>query len=559
MDITHSRRVNGFDTSRQRLLALKYRFIGWLRRGLDISAALVGILLLSPLFILITILIKRDSPGPVFYWGPRMGKDGCPFRILKFRTMYECPESYAGPKITANGDGRITPIGQWLRNTKLNELPQLWNVLVGDMSLVGPRPEDPDYVAKWPEEARRELLQVRPGITSPASVLYRDEEQMMQIEDSETDYLQKILPSKLRLDVLYVRHRSIFSDLDIIFWTLLTLLPRIKEKQVPKNLLYWGLFSRFVSRYVSWFFIDTFVVLGAVLGIGFLWRLTGPIHVGEYSAMILALFIAILFGLVNVVFGLGRIVWSKAHAGYILFLFGSTAVVTALLLIANQYLTRPLPPVMLIAIGIIAWCGFVLVRYRMRLLTGAAQHWLNLRPGARSFGERVLIIGTGDMGDFAASMLTKGELLPGFTVVGMVDDNPRMGGVQVGVCRLLGTTTDIPALVERHDVGLLVFAINQVSASDNIRIKTICDQTKARTIFLPDVVHTLKSKFHERQPVIDSALSLADTQRLLTDLDGLLEKKQVQQARAKIRLLQDNLSIAQISAEGAFINEGRIS
>lgn len=111
--------------------------------------------------------------------------------------MYERPESYAGPKITANGDGRITPVGQWLRNTKLNELPQLWNVLVGEMSLVGPRPEDPDYVAKWPAEARRELLQVRPGITSPASVLYRDEEQMMQIENRETDYLQKILPSKL--------------------------------------------------------------------------------------------------------------------------------------------------------------------------------------------------------------------------------------------------------------------------------------------------------------------------------------------------------------------------
>src|SRR5690606_29290266 len=104
---------------------------------------------------------------------------GKPFRILKFRTMYECPDSYQGPGITAKGDDRVTPVGQWLRHTKLNELPQLWNVLRGDMSLVGPRPEDPDFVKQWSAETRAELLAVRPGITSPASVLFPDEESLL--------------------------------------------------------------------------------------------------------------------------------------------------------------------------------------------------------------------------------------------------------------------------------------------------------------------------------------------------------------------------------------------
>ncbi|MEZ4517540.1 MAG: sugar transferase, partial [Chloroflexota bacterium] len=195
------------------------------RRLLDIVVALLGSIVLAPLFILIAIMIRRDSPGPVFYWGERIGRNGRPFRILKFRTMYETSESYNGPRVTGQGDARITPLGQWLRDTKLNELPQLWNVLKGEMGVVGPRPEDRDFVAHWPQEAQDVLLSVRPGITSPASVLYRDEENMLQAGNVVDQYLKVILPSKLRLDLLYVHHRSLMTDLDVIFWTLMALLP----------------------------------------------------------------------------------------------------------------------------------------------------------------------------------------------------------------------------------------------------------------------------------------------------------------------------------------------
>ena len=135
----------------------------FIKRTMDIIVSVIALVILAPFFGIIGWLIKRDTPGPVFYRGLRMGRDEKPFKIIKFRTMYEKPESYNGASITRNGDHRITPFGRWLRDTKLNELPQLWNVIKGEMSLVGPRPEAVDIVQDWPEEVRREVLSVRPG------------------------------------------------------------------------------------------------------------------------------------------------------------------------------------------------------------------------------------------------------------------------------------------------------------------------------------------------------------------------------------------------------------
>jgi lipopolysaccharide/colanic/teichoic acid biosynthesis glycosyltransferase len=146
---------------------------------LDIAVSLAALVVLAPFLGLIATAIRRDSPGPAFYRGARTGRGGKVFKILKFRTMYEMPASYSGPKVTAHDDPRVTPLGRWLRSTKLNELPQFWNVLMGEMSLVGPRPEDPTIVQNWPAPVRHEILSVRPGITSPASVLYRNEEALL--------------------------------------------------------------------------------------------------------------------------------------------------------------------------------------------------------------------------------------------------------------------------------------------------------------------------------------------------------------------------------------------
>lgn len=191
------------------------------RRLLDIVASGVGLAVLSPLFVLIGLWIKLDSPGPVFYRAQRAGKDGKLFRLYKFRSMVADADK-RGPGITATGDARITRVGRFLRRTKIDELPQLINVLKGEMSLVGPRPEDPRYVALYTPEQRR-VLSVRPGITSAASLAYRHEEQLLSGEDWETLYRTKVLPDKLAIDLAYLEQRTLVSDLKLIFRTIATI------------------------------------------------------------------------------------------------------------------------------------------------------------------------------------------------------------------------------------------------------------------------------------------------------------------------------------------------
>lgn len=189
----------------------------WVRRLFDILVAGSGLLLLSPLFVLVAVGIKLNSPGPVFYRAQRVGKDGDLFRLFKFRSMVSGADRN-GPGITVSGDARITSVGRFLRRTKIDELPQLLNVLFGDMSLVGPRPEDPRYVAQYTVE-QRQALRVRPGITSAASLAYRHEEQILAGADWEVTYRTQVLPAKLAIDLDYLAHRTLFSDVKLVLDT----------------------------------------------------------------------------------------------------------------------------------------------------------------------------------------------------------------------------------------------------------------------------------------------------------------------------------------------------
>ena len=182
-------------------------------RLVDICAAALGLLLLSPLFLFPAVWIKLDSPGSVFYRAQRVGRYGTMFTLLKFRTMVVNADQQ-GPGITVSGDRRITRSGRWLRRTKLDELPQLVNVLKGEMSLVGPRPEDPRYVAHYTPE-QRAVLAVRPGITSAASLQFRREADLLQGEDWETVYLTEIMPQKLAIELDYLARRSLWRAIMI--------------------------------------------------------------------------------------------------------------------------------------------------------------------------------------------------------------------------------------------------------------------------------------------------------------------------------------------------------
>lgn len=189
-----------------------------IRRAIDVTASAIGLVVLSPVMAAIAIRIKQDSPGPVIFKQTRVGRHGRPFTIYKFRTMYA---DQTGTAVTAEGDSRVTPVGRKLRAAKLDELPQLANVLIGDMSLVGPRPEVPRYAHQWPETHRRVILAVRPGITDPITYELRDEDAVLaRTEDPEQYYEEVLLPRKSGAYASYVGGRTLRQDLTTVVRTL---------------------------------------------------------------------------------------------------------------------------------------------------------------------------------------------------------------------------------------------------------------------------------------------------------------------------------------------------
>jgi lipopolysaccharide/colanic/teichoic acid biosynthesis glycosyltransferase len=196
-----------------------------LKRCFDIVVSATGLVLLSPVLILAGVLVRLTSPGPALFQQVRVGRNFVPFRILKFRTMVQSAPQ-RGPALTVGRDPRITTVGSFLRKTKLDEFPQLINVLKGEMSLVGPRPEVPKYVEMF-REAYAEVLTVRPGITDLASLRFRHEAEILaQAEDPEAEYCQRILPEKLRLAKEYIQHSSLVFDFQVIVQTLVAMFSR---------------------------------------------------------------------------------------------------------------------------------------------------------------------------------------------------------------------------------------------------------------------------------------------------------------------------------------------
>lgn len=185
-------------------------------RALDIVISSIALVLLSPALLLIALAIRFTSPGPALYSQARVGRGGRTFRLLKFRSMRSAMN---GAPITADDDRRITPVGRFLRHRKLDELPQLVNVLRGDMSLVGPRPEVPEFVAHYTEE-QKQVLSVRPGLTGAATLAFRHEEKLLAGRPNVVDYyLAEVMPAKLEIELRYLRQRSLLTDVLLLLRT----------------------------------------------------------------------------------------------------------------------------------------------------------------------------------------------------------------------------------------------------------------------------------------------------------------------------------------------------
>ncbi|MBZ8140249.1 sugar transferase [Rubrivivax gelatinosus] len=195
-----------------------------IKRLFDLAGAAVALLLLAPLLLLVALAVRLDSPGPVFFRQERVGRGGVPFRIHKFRTMRA---GAPGLQITVGEDPRITRVGRWLRRTRIDELPQFIDVLQGTMSLVGPRPEVPRYVAFYPPGLRERVLSVRPGITDPVSLAYADESELLaRAADPEREYVEVLLPRKLQAAAAYAERATLWTDLGVLLRSVGVLLGR---------------------------------------------------------------------------------------------------------------------------------------------------------------------------------------------------------------------------------------------------------------------------------------------------------------------------------------------
>ena len=187
-----------------------------LKRIFDVIASFFGLLILSPFLLVAGLLVKFSSEGPVLFTQERIGRHGIPFTIYKFRTMFI---DHGGSSVSVRGEKRITPIGAILRRFKIDEFPELWNILIGDMSFVGPRPDMPEYIARLQGE-QREMLSLRPGLTSPASIKYaREEELLSMVPDPQKHFDEVIWPDKMRMNMEYIKRRTFIGDIVLILRT----------------------------------------------------------------------------------------------------------------------------------------------------------------------------------------------------------------------------------------------------------------------------------------------------------------------------------------------------
>jgi len=189
----------------------------FLKRVFDITASAIGLIILSPVLLIIAFLIKLLTPGPVFFLQVRAGRHGAPFKIIKFRTMVV---GHSGSSVSVKGESRITPLGSRLRKYKLDELPELWNILVGQMSFVGPRPDVLEYVNRLNEDEKR-ILDLRPGLTSPASLKYSKEEEILEAVPDPIRYFDEVIwPDKMKMNLEYCNSRTFVGDIELIIKTI---------------------------------------------------------------------------------------------------------------------------------------------------------------------------------------------------------------------------------------------------------------------------------------------------------------------------------------------------
>ncbi|MDQ6877298.1 MAG: polysaccharide biosynthesis protein [Candidatus Dormibacteraeota bacterium] len=460
-----------------------------LKRGLDITLSGIMLIVLMPLWLSLALLIGIFEGPPVLHRAQRVGRAGRIFTLYKFRTMARGADQ-VGPGVTMGSDPRVTRFGGFLRRSKLDEVPQLLNVLCGDMSLVGPRPEDPRFVRLY-SPAQRRVLEVRPGITSPASLAFRHEQQQLTGR-TERDYVEQALPAKLALELAYLRKSSMASDLWVMLRTAAAILHldalRSLIRRYPRSL---------IRRYLPWIVIDGITVVVAfygALGIRFS-EATAAGRPAATSALNLVIApLVILFLLVNHSWGLNRRVWSYASAGEVMLVLNSCATSTLLavavdLIIGGFMGGRVLPLSVIVLGGFFTFTGIIVTRYRSRLIQ-AAWRWRSQRGSSPTC---TLIYGAGEAGQFVAWRLLHQPQGRVYRVVGLIDDDHAKRGLRVHGLSVLGSRDQLHSIVDKYQVDLVILAISNISGDSLRAIVDTCQQTSAQIKIVPNLFDLMTS------------------------------------------------------------------
>ena len=437
------------------------------KRVFDIIFSALGLLILAPFLLGIAVWIRLTSRGPALFRQVRAGRDGREFFLIKFRTMVaDAPRM--GLQLTVAGDPRITPIGRVLRSAKLDELPQLWNVLIGDMSLVGPRPEVPKYVAMYDAEQRR-VLSVRPGITDYASITYFDENLLLsKSADPEGTNIGEVMPHKLRLNMQYLQRRSMVEDVRVILATLLIALIRV-----------FGRFGRAVQVLA-----DATVVAAAFL-LAFALRFDfDPPDLFRKQLILLLPYTVLARLLMNVVFGVYRTLWRYVSI-YEVFRFAkSVGAVTAVLLAfrlvqpENPYYRVPMSVILFE--GVLSFLGMVGVRFLRRWL----HETTSVSPVPAVTLEKTIVIGAGDNGRAIAHEIRLRPTL-GLSVVGFLDDDPDKRGLEIDGRKVLGSLDDMEEVQGRTGFSKALLSIADLPLQMRVEITERCARRGAGVLVLP--------------------------------------------------------------------------
>ena len=446
-----------------------------IKRTLDFLIALMAIPFLTPLFFFTALLVRIDSSGPIIFKQKRVGRKGKLFTIYKFRTMVDDAQSM-GPAITAQNDPRITQIGNILRWLKLDEFPQVFNVLKGDMSFVGPRPEIPEIVEKYSQEEKG-VLEVRPGIIGPSQIQNRDESSMLHEKENVEDFYQKhILPEKLKTDLAYAKKESLIQDILLLFGGMGRLfLTSIKWRYI------------FESRRRLMFLISDLVVSVFSFWAAFALRFELLIPDQEWSAFLRIIpFIIILRAPCFVYFGLYQTLWQYLGIQELLAIIKAVSVGSLLIPFIPFFMQMDFFPR---SVLIIDWLLLMVILGGSRVVFKLTVEKLK-RP---RFDHRknVLIVGAEDMGELLVREFIKKPTL-GYRPIGFLDDDSEKVGVRIHGVKVMGKVSQLAQVVRLKKADEVIIALPQTSGKqiqkiikDCRRLNLTCQTLPQETFLMP--------------------------------------------------------------------------